>query len=151
MEFIAEWIPQGFSPDLAGQLAGMNREGLVSWANLNAKFLRPNEQNQLQFDDDLRALNVAFDQAEFLDIVTRELRGAPEEQARGHRLAGRYLPDMPTDRPDAAAAWIKENRGYLFASDAGDYRWYIDPLAKRRGVGTKELRGPLRADTMYLR
>jgi hypothetical protein len=29
---------------------------------------------------------------------------------------------------------------------SGDYRWYIDPLAKKRGVPTAELRGPKRGD-----
>jgi hypothetical protein len=41
---------------------------------------------------------------------------------------------------------VAENRPYLFASDTADYRWYVDPLAKRRGVPSAELRGPKRAD-----
>ena len=40
----------------------------------------------------------------------------------------------------------RENKRFLFALDAGDYCWYIDPLAQQRGVPTVELRGPARAD-----
>ena len=52
--------------------------------------------------------------------------------------------------PDAAAeawsAWIGAHRDVLFFSESGGYRWYVDPLAKRRGVPTAKLRGPARAD-----
>jgi len=27
----------------------------------------------------------------------------------------------------------KANKPYAFASESGDYRWYVDPLAKKRG------------------
>jgi hypothetical protein len=42
---------------------------------------------------------------------------------------------------------LKTNEPYLFASDSGDYCWYIDPLAKKRGTPSSELRGPKRADS----
>jgi len=48
-----------------------------------------------------------------------------------------------------AAAWTKwwqENGSYVFYSELGCYHWYIDPLAKKRGIPTKDLRGPARAD-----
>ncbi len=37
---------------------------------------------------------------------------------------------------------------FMFAWDGGDYRWYLDPLAARRGVPTMEFRGPKRADSV---
>ena len=42
--------------------------------------------------------------------------------------------------------WFVANRHYLFFTDLGGYRWYVDPLAKARGGPTAELRGPARAD-----
>jgi hypothetical protein len=45
-------------------------------------------------------------------------------------------------------AWWKENQSFLFASDADDYRWYVDPLAKERGTPASELRGPKRRDSL---
>jgi hypothetical protein len=38
---------------------------------------------------------------------------------------------------------------FAFASDAGDYRWNIDPLAKKRGVPISEMRGPKRASQPF--
>ena len=40
---------------------------------------------------------------------------------------------------------MKENRPYLFFSDQGDYRWYVDTLARKRGIPSQDLRGPARA------
>jgi len=146
MDWLKRWIPEGFAPDLAQRLDAMDQPGLVAWAKENSKYLRPDENNQLCVDDDLRSMNMTFDQPEFLVHVVELLRGSAEDQARGHRLAARYLPDMPADSAQSAAAWLTENRPYLFASDAGIYRWYIDPLAKQRGVAWKDLRGPKRED-----
>jgi hypothetical protein len=42
--------------------------------------------------------------------------------------------------------WHRENRAYLFFSDAGEYGWCVDPLAKRRGVPSSQLRGPAPGD-----
>jgi hypothetical protein len=59
----------------------------------------------------------------------------------------RYVPMGPkSDSADEWDRWRKESEAFVFASDAGDYRWYIDPLAKRRGVPVAEMRGPRRAD-----
>ncbi len=58
-------------------------------------------------------------------------------------LLERYVPDGPIGGDSNAwASWWKENQRFAFASDAGDYRWYIDPLAKKRGVPASVMRGP---------
>jgi hypothetical protein len=142
-------IEEAFAPDLWRQLPVNSRKDLVAWADVNARFLHPNPDKQMEFDEDLRELNVPFDQPAFLDLVVAQLRGSAEERARGARLVERYLPDIskPADA-ETVAAWVRENRPYLFASDSLDYRYYVDPLAKRRGVPTIDLRGPRRADQM---
>ena len=63
---------------------------------------------------------------------------------RGGRLLDRYAPAGPVDRDSAAAwkSWWLANKPYLFFSDSGGYRWYIDPLAKKRQIPTLDLRGP---------
>jgi hypothetical protein len=134
------------APRLWEQLAGKDRAALLTWAEAEAKWLYPDADKRLEVDEDLRALGVSFEQGKFLDTVARLLRGTPDEQATGRRLAARYLPDLPQGDGGATAGWLAENRPYLFASDTGDYRWYVDPLAKRRGVPSAELRGPRRAD-----
>ena len=63
------------------------------------------------------------------------------------RLLNRYAPDGP----EAVAPlekwqlWWKENAPYLFFTDFGGYKWMIDPLAKKRGIPTAQLRGAARA------
>ena len=89
---------------------------------------------------------MGFDDAKFLKTVVRQKSGTAEEQARAKRLAGRYVPEMDLGSAASSALWLKENERYLFASDEGDYRWYLDPLAKERGMAQRDLRGPLRAD-----
>jgi hypothetical protein len=62
-------------------------------------------------------------------------------------MPNRYVPTGPKlGNADIWVNWWHENQPYVFASDAGEYRWYIDPLAKKRGVPTVEMRGSRRAD-----
>jgi hypothetical protein len=145
-EYEVKWVAESLAPEVRRQVEGKSREECVAWAEANAKFLRPGADTLLTFDEELRALNVAFDQPEFLDAVAGQLRGTAAEQSRGRLLVERYLPDVRRPKAEAVRAWLEENRPYVFASDAGDYRWYVDPLAKRRGVPTAGLRGPRRAD-----
>jgi hypothetical protein len=59
----------------------------------------------------------------------------------------RFAPDGPVGRDAGAwSQWHAAHAPYLFFSDWGGYRWYVDPLAKKRGVPAAELRGPARAD-----
>ena len=98
----------------------------------------------------LATWSIAFDQPEFLEKgASRVAVRGRDRQASEVRLLRRYVPDSPRgDSADAWDTWWKENRAYLFASDAGDYRWYIDPLAKKRGVPSSELRGPRLANRL---
>jgi hypothetical protein len=92
-------------------------------------------------------LKAPIDQLEFFEVILRALRTPDGKLESAKRLLARYGADgMPREGPaDALAAWLGENRDYLFFSDQGDYRWYIDPLAKKRGVPSRDLRGPARA------
>ena len=52
-----QWLPamigERFSPALATQLQAKSRQELVAWAAANAKFLRPDQNNQYEIDQDL--------------------------------------------------------------------------------------------------
>jgi hypothetical protein len=124
-----------------------DREMMAQWADENGRFLHPNRDQRLELDDDLAGLGVRFDQPEFFDKVLADLGSQDSVLVeRAHRLLDRYVPIGP-NRGDSTAwvSWWNENQRFAFASDAGDYRWYIDPLAKSRGVPTSEMRGPKRA------
>jgi hypothetical protein len=130
-----------------------DRESMAKWADKHSRFFHPNADQKLEIDEDLAALDVAFDVPEFFDKVLAGLRSRDAaDAARARRLVERYVPIGPQNgNADEWAVWWQENRPYAFASDAGDYRWYVDPLAKSRGVPSSELRGPKRADTPQLK
>ena len=82
-----------------------------------------------------------------MSIVSPTLEQDGEHSARARRLLARYVAGGPGDEasPAAWARWRKANRGFLFFGEIGGYRWYVDPLAKLRGVPTAGLRGLARA------
>ena len=125
-----------------------DREVLLKWANEQGKFLRPDSDQKWELDSDLVALGTPFDQPAFFEKCLVDLAADnAEHSARAVRLLKRYVPCGPqSDDAGEWKAWHTENLAYLFPSDEGNYRWYIDPLAKKRGLPTSELRGPKRAD-----
>lgn len=122
-------------------------EATKQWLEENASWLHPGPSNLLEVDMEAKELGVAFDSEEFLSKSIASLKEEKTKDAAVIVLA-RYFPEGPGVNADAATweKWAKENSPYLFYSEMGCYRWYIDPLAKKRGVPTKELRGLARAD-----
>ena len=104
-------------------------------------------QRKLEVDEEAKSLGTPFDSPEFIPKATSALRDEKTKTAAAMVL-GRYAPDGPGANAgaEAWAKWWQENSPYLFYSELGCYRWYVDPLAKKRGVPTKELRGAKRAD-----
>jgi hypothetical protein len=125
-----------------------DREKMAKWADEHSPYFYPNAQQVLDIDTDLAVLKVSFDVPEFFDKTIAAMRSDdPDSRERGRRLLARYVPIGPREgTAEQWAKWWNDNRPFAFASDAGDYRWYIDPLAKKRNVPERDLRGPLRAD-----
>jgi hypothetical protein len=124
-----------------------SRDQLLAWAEANARYLHPNAGQFLEFNQDLRAIKTPFDEEAFLDAVARLLDGPPSDQSCAARLIACYLPDFTGPVSSRQfREWLGQNRPYLFASDSGDYRWYIDPLARKRKIPSTQLRGVRRAD-----
>lgn len=114
------------------------------------QFLYPDENQKLEIDEDLKALGVPFDSPDFFSKAIAALRGGAPEAARALKTLERYAPEGPKNGgSEQWSAWWQENKSYIFASDSGDYRWYIDPLAKERGIPTAELRGLKRGDDIH--
>ncbi len=148
-EFRVDFVQDLLAPEVWTTLSKLpDREAMARWADENARFLHPDGAQRLEIDEDLAALNVAFDQPEFFEKAIAGLRSNDAAaKARAARLLRRYVPMGPQDdSADAWDQWRRENQAFVFASDAGDYRWYIDPLARKRGVPSSEMRGPRRAD-----
>jgi hypothetical protein len=147
-EFQVEWFKEDFQPELWARLEPMGRQKMAEWADQNSKYLHPNWNQQLESDQDLIALGIAFDQPEFFTRTIADLRAGGTTAERAQRLLRRYVPCGPnSSSAEDWAGWWKTSQSYLFASDSGDYCWYVDPLAKKRGVPSADLRGPKRADS----
>lgn len=171
---VARWLRKSdYSPDFVKAIVAADvwkkladlpdREKQAAWADEHARFLHPEETKatppdekarqgidaaRLTLDEDLVALGVPFDDPRFFGKTIADLGSSDTAIAdRARRLLERYAPvGVRVDDASTWQKWWSENRAYLFASDVGDYRWYIDPLAKERSVPTIELRGSRRAD-----
>lgn len=124
-----------------------NTNSAQAWFEAERPWIHPNAENFLEVDTEAKALKVVFDSPEFFPKTIAALRDEKTRAATGAVLA-RYAPEGPGAGAGAGAweKWWHDNAPYLFYSELGGYRWYVDPLAKKRGVPSQELRGPLRAD-----
>lgn len=124
-----------------------NANEAQAWFASMRPWIHPNPENRLEIDVDAKTLNLLFDSPELFPKAIAALR---EEKTRAMAagVLARYAPEGPGINADADSwdKWWRDNSPYLFYSELGGYRWYLDPLAKKRGVPAKNLRGPLRAD-----
>ena len=131
---------------LLASVEDRTREGYLAWFRANSKYLRPGPEGPLVWDDEAKSLDIQYNTTDLFEHGIPALRDPKSRQA-ATILLKRHAPEGPTsDEPDAWADWYRDNKPYLFYSEWGSYRWYIDPLAKNRGVPTSELHGPARAD-----
>jgi len=136
---------------LSGQtldrLKPLSRDEARRWHAEYRSYLHPGADLKLEVDEEARALAAPTDRLEFFDKTIAALTKSAEDSQRARKLLARYAPSDAAKQESAGAwsEWLKENRPYLFFSDQGDYRWYVDPLAKKRGIPTSDLRGPKRA------
>ena len=139
-----EWI---VGKSVLDSLKGKTAEEIRTWYAENRGFLHPGWDAKLEVDKEARALGVAVDTPEFFDKAIVAMRNGGDEGRRAFRLLADYAPDRAPKKRAVSEweSWLAENRPYLFFSDQGDYAWYVDPLAKKRGTPTHQLRGPTRA------
>jgi hypothetical protein len=134
----------------AETLAGFdwhNATNARAWFDSARPWLHPNANRQLEIDAAAKSLEAVFDSSEFFPKTIAALNDEKTRPAAEILLA-RYAPAETAGiaGADAWEKWWRENAPYVFYSELGGYRWYVDPLAKRRGIPTRDLRGPLRAD-----
>lgn len=134
-----------FSPDLG--LKEMATQEFKLWFKTERPFLHANESGLIDVDQDAKKFGVSFSDPKFINTAISALGEGERKKRLAHTLLARYVegPPIHDATQELWTAWYKENRGFLFFSEASGYKWHIDTLAKDRGVPTAELRGPLRA------
>lgn len=136
-----------FEPATLAKASVSDAAACARWYKTMRGLLCAEEGGKLVVDEDARASGIPLDGAEFIPKMIASLRAGGEAAVRARRLLERHVAEGPGK--DAAAdvweSWWLSNRPYLFYCDSGGYRWYVDPLAKKRGMPTSSLRGWARA------
>jgi hypothetical protein len=122
-------------------------EEIRKWYSSARGYMHPGPNAKLEVDEEARTLGAPIDSIGFFEKTIATFKAGGEQGRKAAELLVRYAPVeiAKTIQASEWEAWLSENREYLFFSDQGDYRWYIDPLAKKRGVPSSQLRGPARA------
>lgn len=140
-----EWY---FAPSARKQGKVQDWTAFQDWYKQNRDYLRadPKQAGSLVLDEEARSLGTPPCRPEFFKAAIDGLKeGGPKAEAAA-TLLRRYAPDGPEGtRAETWQRWWDENQAYLFFSESGWYRWYVDLLAKKRGVATADLRGARRA------
>ena len=144
-EYRPEWATNALAASTVAAVDLKNRSAATAWYEANGQWLHPAQGNLLEVDREAKSLGTPFDSPDFLPKTIASLR---EKKATAAILLERYVAAGPGAGSDVAAwqKWWQDNSPYVFYSELGGYKWYIDPLAKKRGIPTKDLRGPARAD-----
>ncbi len=140
-----EWL---FSPVVRAKGHADDWPAFQDWYRKHRDFLRADAaaKGALVLDEDAQALGVPPNQPAFFPAALEALKAGGDRAARATRLLRRYAPDGPAEADLAAwQRWWSDNEPYEFFSEAGWYRWYTDPLARKRGIPTAKLRGAARA------
>jgi hypothetical protein len=121
---------------------GKDRKALKVWYEAIRGFLHADERGKFKIDKEAQRFGIANDSPAFIPSIV----DAADRVDLAQTLRKRYVAIGPeTDSLQPWHEWWDANRDYLFFTDTGGFRWLLDPLAKKRGIPTKDLRGPARA------
>jgi hypothetical protein len=143
LEPYLDWF---FSEKLRDELVGKTRDELREWFHTYRDYLTTDKRGKFLIDEGAMKLGAPTDSLQFLRAAIARLDTRGGEEALARELLNRYAPSGPgtNSQSNEWRQWFAENQDYLFFSDSGGFRWYIDPLAKQRKVPTHSLRGAAR-------
>jgi hypothetical protein len=142
-----EYLASGFDQQILKEANVKDMTTFAQWYPTVKDYLYPDASGLMTVDRDAEAAKIHPGRPEFFDRAIVDLAGSGEKAELARMLLQRYAPEGPgrDANPQAWAEWWRTNSDYLFFGEIGGYRWYLDPLAKARGVPTIKLRGEARA------
>jgi hypothetical protein len=133
-----------FTPETKAEVTKMDGDSYPKWFRENSPFVTCAGTGKLMVDETAKELNLQFEEAGFFTNALEKL-SQPATAAKARSVLKRYAPDGPGDASlEQWRSWVQANRPYLFYSQRAGYRWYVDPLARERGVPSQKLQGPAR-------
>jgi hypothetical protein len=142
-----DYLQRYFDRDTLTAAGVKNLGAFGKWYPTVADYLCPNAEGLVTVDEDAKAMHLNPGRREFFERAITALSGSGKDSERARTMLVRYAPEGPGARAKAEDwdRWWRANTDYLFFGEVGGYRWYLDPLAKARGVPTARLRGEARA------
>ncbi len=136
-EYPVTWFERFFAPGVLDGVSGDGNRGAYDrWLTGVFDYLRADDEGKMLIDEEARRLQAPPGGDEFFDKAI-DCLAEPAKADAAKTLLLRYAPaesNPPIDGDPAAwRAWHKSNRPYLFYSEPGGYRWYLDTLARERG------------------
>lgn len=125
---VPSWVQKRFPPAVWERF-GPDVDALTAYYRENVEYLRA-VGDGFEVDADLVALEVSNRQLAFFDAVLARLEADPHDDL-ALRLAGRYVGKEHGTSADALKAWVGANREFLFFSDLGGFRWFVDHRARQ--------------------
>lgn len=133
------------SPATKEVVKQLQQSSFEQWYLDNSPFLTCDQGGRLVVDANAKELGIVFEKPDFFQNVIAKL-GDSASATKARELLHRYAPEGPAaGSAEEWTRWWKANQPYLFYTEGGGYRWYLDPLAKRRGIPSDKLQGPARA------
>lgn len=135
-----------FAETCAPQLRKMDNATMKKWIEANEGWFYAMPDGKIDVDLQARTLGIRLDAPDFVDKALEALAD-PAKQDRIRRVLARAAPEGPADGGSALAwtGWLTRNKPYLFYSEGAGYHWLLDPLAKKRKIPSRQLRGAARA------
>lgn len=141
-----DYLASIFAPSVLQSVPASDVDARRAWVKANGMWFHPGKDGLIEVDQEARDIGIPFEASEFLPHLV-SMSGTDSKAETAMVLLNRYVHDKPAANTAAGwKSWWQENEPYLFYSELGRYRWYVDPLAKARKIPTRNLRGPARAD-----
>mgnify|MGYP007046920149 CR=1 FL=1 len=146
-DYKLEWATGYYTPATLASFNWRDRAVAKAWYEKADVWLHPGPGNLLEVDEEARGLGIPFNEPAFFPRAISAMKDGGKSIIAASVMA-RYAPQGPGEKATVAQwqQWWKNHSPYLFYSEMAGYRWYVDPLAKKRGIPTKDLRGLARAD-----